>query len=527
MSGLLFQEAQPAPVASPQRADVVCFVGFVRRRAGATVPVRAKAWLQDQGWRERGAPVADDDPLLHVPVPLDSFEAFDRLFAWEDRPALGSPDTFATWTGAAIRSFFRQGGARCFLVRAGDPLPYTTLAPDASLAERAAYHQSQRTQLAALLPGLAATGSRPAERADRSTWKGLGVLLGLDEAAFVAFPDLPECVADSALAPVGLAPLPPTPERFETCTPTLRLPPDEVRRLSASPACPVSGYLGWRLAVRHAALFLRTHRRDVQGLFALPLPAPDAAGPLAKNLDSPAHLLGLGAGRTLDAADGIASAFVQLVFPWVAAPGSDRLPGGFEPPDGVMAGVLARTIPELGAGHSVGRQRLRGVQRFFPILSDEVLRPGGPDGDPAAFLSRVSVLGSTPDGPQVLSDVTTSPSRAHRPACIGRLTAALLRTARGLGDLVTFEPAGEDLWQRIRSQLERLLNQFYAAGALAGRTAEEAYSVRCDATTTTPNDRDNGRVVVEVRFLPAHPVGEIVVVLALRESAVTALEPSA
>ena len=56
---------------------------------------------------------------------------------------------------------------------------------------------------------------------------------------------------------------------------------------------------------------------------------------------------------------------------------------------------------------------------------------------------------------------------------------------------------------------------------------EDAYSVRCDATTTTQNDLDNGRVIAEVRFAPSHPVGLIVVTLSLREGAVTALDPTA
>ena len=118
MSGLLFRDAQPATTAAPNRADVVCFVGFVARRAGSPLPGRLKAWLQDHGWRPRGVVIDDSDPLLDVPVPLDSFEAFDRLFAWEARPPQPHAFPFTTWLGAAVRSFFRQGGARC-AARAG------------------------------------------------------------------------------------------------------------------------------------------------------------------------------------------------------------------------------------------------------------------------------------------------------------------------------------------------------------------------------------------------------------------------
>ena len=135
----------------------------------------------------------------------------------------------------------------------------------------------------------------------------------------------------------------------------------------------------------------------------------------------------------------------------------------------------------------------------------------------------IATVAGTPDAPRVLSDVTTSLSPAHRPASVGRLTAAILRTARHLGDSVVFEPSGPLLWLKIRTHLERLLADFYTAGALHGASATDAYSVRCDETTTSQNDLDNGRVVAEVRFAPSQPVGLIIVVLALREGGVTAV----
>src|ERR1043166_3930173 len=111
MSGLLFRDAQPAATSSPNRADIVCFIGFVGRRLTSPIPSRLKTWLQDNGWRPRDVEITDDDPLLNVPVPLDSFEAFDRLFTWATRPPQLHAFAFSTWMGAAVRSFFRQGGA--------------------------------------------------------------------------------------------------------------------------------------------------------------------------------------------------------------------------------------------------------------------------------------------------------------------------------------------------------------------------------------------------------------------------------
>ncbi len=517
MSGLLFTEAQPAAPSTPNRADIVCFIGFVGRRS-TPLPDRVKRWLQDQGWRPHGTPVDDADPVLDVPVPLESFDAFDQLYAWETRPPVPHVFPFATWMGAAVRSFFRQGGARCFVVRVGDPRPYAVPLETGETPDNS-------EQLGQLLPGLAATGTTPASRDERSTWKGLGVMLGLDEAAFVCLPDLPELVADAAIEPAGLAPVEPGPEVFVECTPEIAVPPDEVRQISSAPACFESGYLRWRAAAHHAATFIRRYRPDAQLVLALPLPSPALHRDYSRNLDRAVNPLGLG--QSLDEPNGIATAFLQLCFPWLVTPGTEALPGGLEPPDGVFAGVLARTIPELGVAHSVGRQILRSVHGFEPDLPGADLVLDTPGQSSPALIHRVSLLGPSPDAVRILSDVTTSLAESHRPACIGRLIAAVLRTARQLGDSVTFEPSGEALWQRIRTQLERLLGDFYAAGAFHGAAAADAYSVRCDATTTTQNDLDNGRVIAEVRFAPAHPVGLIRVVLALREGTVTAVSAPA
>lgn len=522
MSGLLFQTARNAARSSPNRADLVCFIGFVGRRA-TPLGAELKTWLRDHGWRRDPAPIDDLDDLANVPVPVDSFEAFDRLFAWEARPPVPHAFPFGTWMGTAVRSFFRQGGARCFVVRVADPAAYVGPRPTSAASGSDPLTPAQRAAIAKLLPGYR-TGTPPSPD-DAETWKGLGVLFGLEEAAFVCLPDLPELFADAALEPAGLAPVPPGPEVFTECTPEVSLPPEEVRQISAAPACTERGYLEWRGAVRHAAMFVRTHRRDVQLLLALPLPSPDLRTDFTRQLDTNNHVLGLG--ESLDLPQGIATAFLQLCYPWLLTAGSEALPGGLEPPDGTFAGVLARTIPDRGAPHSIGRQILRGVHGFEPALAGPDLELDTPPGASPALIHRVSLLGRTPDAPRVLSDVTTSTVAAHRPAGVGRLTAAILRTARQLGDSVTFEPSGEALWTRIRTQLDRLLADFYAAGALRGERAEDAYSIRCDMTTTTQNDLDNGRVVAEVRFAPSYPVGLIVVVLALREGAVTALESPA
>jgi len=354
---------------------------------------------------------------------------------------------------------------------------------------------------------------------DRSTWTGLGVLHGLAEAAVVCLPDLPELVCDTVLEQEGYPPPPPPPEVFAECAPSV-VPPEPARAPETpAPACTTAGLDVWFSAVRAAAQFLEATRRDVysQLLLTVPLLArgTTGSGRLLNVLAPASGKKGLSASP--DEQRGIASRCVQLVYPWLTTPAAGWLPGQLEPPDGALAGVLARSVSSRGAHRSLGRQELREVTGFTPPLEPEELCGSGPPIADDALIDRVTLLGPSPGGPRVLSDVTASLSAEQQPAGVERLTLAILRAAHRLGEELVFDANGPALWRKIRRALEGLLGGFYELGALRGASASEAFEVRCDDTTTTQADLDAGRVVAQVSFAPALPVNRITVVLTLRE----------
>jgi phage tail sheath protein FI len=68
-----------------------------------------------------------------------------------------------------------------------------------------------------------------------------------------------------------------------------------------------------------------------------------------------------------------------------------------------------------------------------------------------------------------------------------------------------FEPNGPQLWGNIRQTIsDFLLNEFFT-GALLGDKPEQSYFVRCDRSTMTQNDLDNGRLIVLVGVSPVKP----------------------
>lgn len=70
---------------------------------------------------------------------------------------------------------------------------------------------------------------------------------------------------------------------------------------------------------------------------------------------------------------------------------------------------------------------------------------------------------------------------------------------------VVFEPNGERLWANVRSTVEDFLYSEWFNGRLLGPSPKVAYFVRCDRSTMTQNDLDNGRLVCEIGVAALKP----------------------
>ncbi|MFD9118740.1 phage tail sheath family protein [Streptomyces bottropensis] len=75
---------------------------------------------------------------------------------------------------------------------------------------------------------------------------------------------------------------------------------------------------------------------------------------------------------------------------------------------------------------------------------------------------------------------------------------------------VVFEPNDEPLWAQIRLNLGAFMHNLFRQGAFQGTTARDAYFVKCDRDTTTPNDVNAGRVNILVGFAPVRPAEFVV-----------------
>ncbi len=503
MNGLSFALAPPVLAPDQNRTDVACFVGYVPRRT-SPLPARVCAALAEAGWID--GPWARPDPevesLLQLPVVVESWNAFDALFAWDARPVGRGGRRCASYLGAAVRSFFANGGRRALIVRCGDPWPYLEPA-GTRLAQRA-------TRLAPVLAPDAAP-------MDRASWRGTGHLSGLPEVSLLCLPDLADiCAADPTIVDVAVEP-PSSPEVFVECSTDTAAPVDEdvgLRDL-APPRADHDGFVAWRDALGTARERLARRHREMLLVAALPLPMEDArsAGAWAQ-ADFHAYLDNAGVLAAPDSSNGgraVASAFVQLAWPWIRVRHSADLPAALEPPEGLLAGLLAANALARGTFHSVAGNRLAAVSGSQPVLAWSGMAETPSD----RLARRVCVIAPSPDGWALHSDVTASADEAWRAGGVSRLMGAVLRAARRTGETALFEASGPALWKRIERSLEALLTAFWREGGLGGASPEEAFSVRCDRSTMSQNDLDNGRLRAEVSLLPVAAVERITVVLDL------------
>ena len=74
-----------------------------------------------------------------------------------------------------------------------------------------------------------------------------------------------------------------------------------------------------------------------------------------------------------------------------------------------------------------------------------------------------------------------------------------------------FEPNGEQLWSNVRRTIEDFLQNEFQRGAYAGNKPEQAYWVKCDRSTMTQNDLDNGRLICLVGIAPLRPAEFVIV----------------
>ncbi len=201
----------------------------------------------------------------------------------------------------------------------------------------------------------------------------------------------------------------------------------------------------------------------------------------------------------------VASKYAAYYYPWlqIAHPVT-----GLKievPPGGHMAGIYARVDIERGVHKAPANERIRGLdpgddgtgglQLQVSTGQQDLLNPRG-----------VNVLRYfTGYGNLVWGARTTTPDPDWKYINVRRLFIFVEESIEEATQWAVFEPNDEPLWARLRRSVSAFLRGLWMNGQLQGEKAERAYFVKCDRTTMTQADIDNGKLIMVIGIAPVKP----------------------
>lgn len=192
------------------------------------------------------------------------------------------------------------------------------------------------------------------------------------------------------------------------------------------------------------------------------------------------------------------SKYTAFYYPWIYVQDPVTNFPKLVPPGGHIAGIYARVDQERGVHKAPANEIVRGVSGLeFNITKDEqaLLNPRGVNCI-RAFAGR---------GIRVWGARTASSDPSWKYINVRRLFIFLEKSIEVATQWAVFEPNDEKLWARMKQTINQFLTRVWRDGALMGSTQDEAFFVKCDRTTMTQDDIDNGRLIMVIGVAPVKP----------------------
>ncbi len=220
--------------------------------------------------------------------------------------------------------------------------------------------------------------------------------------------------------------------------------------------------------------------------------------------DVPKIVASKGAAAAMRWSAGVArSQNMAIYYPWlVAASGTRTKAKRLKPPSAVAAGIYARLDNARGVWKAPA-----GGEATPNGIDDLAQKVTTADTEELQSASINSIRKFEGKGIMLWGARTFAPASdtEWKYVNVRRLFLFLERSIEEGLSWAVFEPNGEDLWAQIRLEISSFLYTAWRAGAFPGAKPEEAYFVKCDPTTMTQNDIDNGRLIVMIGIAPVRP----------------------
>jgi len=204
------------------------------------------------------------------------------------------------------------------------------------------------------------------------------------------------------------------------------------------------------------------------------------------------------------------SSYAALYAPWLrvnnplARRGNEQIPSTVTvPPSGHMAGIYARNDSLRGVHKTPANEVIReavGFEVEYNQAHQEVLNPIGVN-----LLRYISGRGYRVYGGRLATSDREIVYVSDR-----RFLNFVKRSIHVSMQWAVFEPNGPQLWANVREAVASFLYTQWRNRALLGATPEQAFFVRCDRSTITQDDLDNGRLICEVGIAIIKPAEFVV-----------------
>jgi phage tail sheath protein FI len=208
----------------------------------------------------------------------------------------------------------------------------------------------------------------------------------------------------------------------------------------------------------------------------------------------------------------VKSSYGAVYFPWLkmADPTGRSAEPILAPPSGFVAGMFARIDARRGvwkapAGTEANIGGAVGLVSEITDVQQDFLNPIGMN-----VIRQFPASGLVIWGSRTLA-TRSDPEYRYVPV---RRTAIYLEQSIYNGiQWAVFEPNDEDLWASLRLNVGAFMTLQFRAGAFQGKSAKDAFFVKCDNETTTQGDIDAGIVNILVGFAPLKPAEFVVLKL--------------
>jgi phage tail sheath protein FI len=208
----------------------------------------------------------------------------------------------------------------------------------------------------------------------------------------------------------------------------------------------------------------------------------------------------------------IESSYAAVHGPWLEVPQGKRgLPVSL-PPSGQVVGIYARNDNDRGVWKELAGMaaEVRGISGLTLNLTEKELETLAD-----ARINAIADFRNAGRGIRLWGARSRSVDADWKYISVRRLVIFIEASIdRGL-QWVVFEPNGETLWANVRATVEDFLLAQWRKGAFPGTKPEQAFFVRCDRTTMTQNDIDNGRLICLIGVAPLKPAEFVVVRIGL------------